>query len=89
MLLTVDLDPVDFLWNVPTVAKRDGDFRGGQKGAVVEAFGWPDTDVTQECAFLAEAGYMGVKVRLRLQVASFKAKFQVAAGEGVGSIHQC
>ena len=25
-------------------------------------FGWPHADVEQECAFLAEHGYMGVKV---------------------------
>jgi alpha-amylase len=41
----VDLEPVDFHWNAPGVATRPGDYRAGQKGAIVEMFGWPDADV--------------------------------------------
>jgi alpha-amylase len=37
-------------------------YKNGQKGAIVELFGWPYGDVKQECSFLAKAGYMGVKV---------------------------
>lgn len=45
------------------VAPIAGDtaYRGGQKGAIVEFFGWPHADIAQECAFLANAGYMGAK----------------------------
>ena len=45
----------------PPVADRPAggskvDFRGGQKGAIVELFGWKLEDVTKECDFLAQAG---------------------------------
>lgn len=56
------LEAVDLLWNNPPVAAREGDYRGGQKGGIVEMFGWPDADVAAECADLAKFGYMGVKV---------------------------
>jgi alpha-amylase len=58
----VELDPVDFVWNAAPLAARDGDFRGGQKGAIVELFGWPHADVEKECPTLAKLGYLGVKV---------------------------
>ena len=59
---SIELDPVDFVWSAPPVHARRGDFRNGQKGAIVEMFGWPDADVEQECSFLAQAGYLGVKL---------------------------
>ena len=64
---TITLEPLDFRWNAAAIqARSQGNgsdpFKGGQKGAIVEMFGWPHSDVEQECAFLAEAGYMGVKV---------------------------
>lgn len=59
---SVTIDPVDFRWNAPTIKHREGDHRGGQKGAIVEMFGWPHADVEQECKDLAAMGYMGVKV---------------------------
>mgnify|MGYP007078076862 CR=1 FL=1 len=58
----LDLEPVDFHWNVVTLMNRSGDFRDGQKGAIVEMFGWPDADVQAECAFLGSSGYLGVKL---------------------------
>lgn len=58
----VQLEEVDFRWNVPAVKARDGDYRGGQKGAIVEMFGWPHADIEQECKDLATMGYLGVKV---------------------------
>ncbi|POM71068.1 Alpha-glucosidase, partial [Phytophthora palmivora] len=37
--------------------------KGGQKGAIVDLFGWPYDDIAQECSdFLGKAGYMGVKI---------------------------
>ncbi|KAL0240977.1 hypothetical protein GEMRC1_006213 [Eukaryota sp. GEM-RC1] len=56
------LDPINFVWNLIPVLDRKGDFRGGQKGAIVELFGWPYEDVEKECGFLGSAGYLGVKV---------------------------
>eukprot|EP00047_Mylnosiga_fluctuans_P006418 m.246766 g.246766 ORF g.246766 m.246766 type:complete len:724 (+) comp15173_c0_seq1:482-2653(+) len=56
------LEPVDFVWNNVPIKERAGDYRDGQKGAIVELFGWPHNDIAQECAFLASAGYLGVKV---------------------------
>lgn len=50
------------MWNAPAVKERQGDFRGGQKGAIVEMFGWPHEDVAQECQFLAQHGYLGAKL---------------------------
>lgn len=56
------LDPIDFMWNNEPVKFRNGDYRAGQKGAIVEMFGWPDADVAEECAHIGEAGYLGVKL---------------------------
>jgi alpha-amylase len=58
----IQLEEVDFHWNTPAVKEREGDYRGGQKGAVVEMFGWPHADIEQECKALATMGYLGVKV---------------------------
>jgi alpha-amylase len=61
---TLDLEPVDLLWDAPEVTPVAGDavYKSGQKGAIVEFFGWPHTEVAKECAFLADAGYMGAKL---------------------------
>ena len=76
----VDLEPIDFAWTAPKITEQHstGDYRNGQKGAVVEMFGWPHKDVEKECAFLAEAGYMGVKI--------FPAMEQVMSPEPFDSI---
>ena len=34
----------------------------GQKGGIVEMFGWPHEDVAQECEALGKMGWMGVKL---------------------------
>ncbi len=39
-----------------------GDYRNGQKGAIVEMFGWPHADIEKECQTLGAIGYLGVKV---------------------------
>lgn len=56
------LDAIDLVWTAQPVASRAGDYRNGQKGAIIEAFGWPHKEIEAECAMLAKAGYMGVKV---------------------------
>lgn len=50
-----------FLWDNPTV-NQGSQYEGGQKGAIVELFGWPYNDIAEECDFLGTAGYMAVKV---------------------------
>ena len=59
---TIQLDPLDFVWNAAPLKERSGDYRNGQKGAIVEFFGWPDKDIEKECEFLSEAGYLGAKL---------------------------
>ena len=61
-LSTITLEPVDFAWNTVPIKERTGDYRAGQKGAIVEFFGWPHTAVEEECSFLASAGYLGAKL---------------------------
>lgn len=55
------LDPLYFMWENSAVNAQTS-FNGGQKGALVELFGWPYNDVASECQFLGQAGYMGVKI---------------------------
>ena len=59
---SIALEPVDFVWNAPEIVRAGGDFRNGQKGAIVEMFGWPDDAIAKECDFLSQAGYLGVKL---------------------------
>ena len=56
------LDDVDFVWNSAPLKTSKFDTQNGQRGAIVELFGWPDDDIAKECKFIGEAGYMGVKV---------------------------
>ncbi|KAL0222073.1 hypothetical protein RCL1_001927 [Eukaryota sp. TZLM3-RCL] len=58
----VTFDPLHFIWNVAPLKERRGDYRSGQKGAIVELFGWPYEDIEKECEFIGQAGYLGVKV---------------------------
>jgi alpha-amylase len=39
----IEMDPIDLLWNAPSVHPKQestGDYRKGQKGAIVEFFMW-------------------------------------------------
>lgn len=72
----IDLDPIDFVWNAPAVhpvEETKGDYRSGQKGAIVEFFMWPHSEVEKECAMLAKMGYLGAKLfPAQEQVMSFE-----------------
>jgi alpha-amylase len=57
----ITVEPTNFVWQANPVKQSDN-YKNGQKGAIVELFGWPYADIKQECAFLGQAGYMGVKV---------------------------
>lgn len=56
----INLEDVDLYWNAPKITNDP--FNKGQRGGIVELFGWPYEDVEKECEFLSKAGYMGVKV---------------------------
>lgn len=58
---TLVLPDIDFLWNsvpVPTAPQ----YKSGQRGGILEMFGWPYADIQEECAAIAKAGWLGVKV---------------------------
>lgn len=57
----LQLDDFYFYWDTMSPIDRP-ETKMGQKGAIVELFGWPYDDVGQECGFLGKAGYMGVRV---------------------------
>jgi len=58
----VVLEDVDLYWNAPKIDSSKDPFNKGQRGAIVELFGWPYEEIEKECEFLSKAGYMGVKV---------------------------
>ena len=58
---SLELEEVHFIWannniNLPS------NYQNGQKGAIIELFGWPYEDIEKECDFISKAGYLGVKV---------------------------
>ncbi|TMW56819.1 hypothetical protein Poli38472_006829 [Pythium oligandrum] len=59
---SLKLDPINFVWQ-NTEVKQPESMEKGQKGAIVDLFGWPYKDIESECKdFLGNAGYMGVKI---------------------------
>ncbi|RPA85447.1 glycoside hydrolase [Ascobolus immersus RN42] len=56
------LEPLNFVWDKASLSAAQSSFSNGQKGAIVEMFGWPFNDVAKECSFIGKAGYMGVKL---------------------------
>ena len=62
---TLEIPSITLLWNVTPLKIRDSNnpnLLNGQKGAIVEMFGWPHQDVLEECQLLGKAGYLGVKL---------------------------
>ena len=57
----LELDPVGFVW-IHARPDLPGGYEGGQRGGIVELFGWPYADIAQECEVIGRAGYLGVKV---------------------------
>ena len=72
------LDPIDFIWTNPAINQPSGDYRSGAKGAIVELFGWQHTDIEQECEFISQAGYLGVKVYPTMEQVMSDETFQVS-----------
>ena len=60
-LAKLELEDEYFMWDNPPV-NQGSQYEGGQKGAIVELFGWPYDDIAEECEFIGKAGYMAVKV---------------------------
>jgi len=38
------VEPANFIWQAPQI-NQSGNYKSGQKGAIVELFGWPYDDV--------------------------------------------
>jgi len=58
---TIDLEAINFVWQGAAI-NQGPEYKDGQKGGIVEMFGWPYADIEKECEFLGQAGWMGVKV---------------------------
>jgi alpha-amylase len=52
----LELEPLNFFWQHQSLAAAQSSFNNGQKGGIVELFGWPWNDVAKECEFLGKAG---------------------------------
>lgn len=50
---TIDLEAVNFVWQGAKI-NQSSVYKNGQKGAIVEMFGWPHNDVKEECQYLAQ-----------------------------------
>jgi len=61
LIAKLELENEYFLWDNVKV-NQDVRYENGQKGVIVELFGWPYDDIAEECEFLSVAGYMGVKI---------------------------
>ena len=57
----ITLEPLNFVWQAANV-NQGPQYKDGQKGAIIEMFGWPYADIKAECAALGKMGWMGVKV---------------------------
>jgi alpha-amylase len=57
----VDLQPITFTWAFKAIADN-GDTRNGQKVSIVELFGWPHQEITEECKTLSQMGWSGVRL---------------------------
>lgn len=57
----ITLESLRFVWQLPKV-NQSSVYNNGQKGAIVEMFGWSYEDIKAECPTLGKMGWMGVKV---------------------------
>ena len=60
-LIKLELEDEYFIWDNPII-EQSQEYENGQKGAIVEFFGWPYEDIAEECEFLSHSGYMGLKI---------------------------
>ena len=60
-IVKLELEDEYFLWDNLEITLPE-EYENGQRGSIVELFGWPYEDISQECEFLGKAGYLGVKI---------------------------
>ena len=58
----VIFEEIYFLWNVPEMKYEKEFNEKGQKGVIVELFGWPYEDIIEESDFIKLSGYLGIKI---------------------------
>ena len=58
----LELEKEYLLWDNIEIIQNETIYKNGQKGSIVELFGWPYDDIYEECDFLKVAGYLGVKI---------------------------
>ena len=58
----LELENEYFIWDNIDI-NQDIKYENGQKGVIVELFGWPYEDIGKECKFLNKAGYLGVQMK--------------------------
>ncbi len=57
----LELEPIYFYWNLPII-NSPSNYENGQKGSIIEMFGWSYLEIEKECEFIGKSGYLGVKV---------------------------
>ena len=61
VVVKLELEEEYFIWDNPKINSLPV-YENGQKGGIVELFGWPYEDIILECEFLSHSGYMGLKI---------------------------
>ena len=61
-LATLQLEEEYLIWDIPEIIQKEEIYENGQKGSIVELFGWPFDDIAEECDILKVAGYLGIKI---------------------------
>ena len=61
IIATLNLEPQYLIWDNININYKS-EYEEGTKGVIVELFGWPYEDISEECDFLSTAGYVGVKI---------------------------
>ena len=62
ILAKLQLEDEYLIWDNEKINQNEYIYKKGQKGSIVELFGWPYNDIAEECDFLRVAGYLGVKI---------------------------
>ena len=60
-VVSLKLQDIYLIWDNVEVQTPEV-YKDGQRGSIVELFGWSMEDVGEECEFLGIAGYLGVKI---------------------------
>ena len=58
----LELEDEYLIWDNPKIIQNETIYENGQKGSIVQLFGWPYEDIEEECDILKIAGYLGVKI---------------------------